>query len=228
MRGREPPTVASQTDAETRCQRRAGSCSRRRSRILSPFPTSWLGMRWSHACCQNGVWMRVFLGATAVVVLIVGGFWFALSLLAGPSLGQNTVDAFTKSANCVKNDPSLSSDRSDAARIATTGLRTLELRWNGIRAVALFATSSKAVTRAEARLATDLRRRAASTAEINNRLLSEDNVGLFYVNAVPTQAAEAAIGSCVYMIRSNRFASFFGLNFPHTERPSLPGAGRER
>jgi hypothetical protein len=170
--------------------------------------------------------MRVVLGAAGLVVLVVGGFWVALALLFSHS--QTSADAFTRSAACIGHDRSLAGDRTDAARFKTIGLRTLGLRWKGVRAVALFAESSDRVTRAEARMASNLRTQGVSTAEIGSRLLSEDNVGLVYVNRSPSQAAQAAVGRCVYLIRFNRIASFFGLYVsPHADRPFLPGAERE-
>jgi hypothetical protein len=170
--------------------------------------------------------MRTFLGAIAVVVLVVGGFWLALSQLVGST--HNASDAYTRSAACAGSDPSLSRDSADAARLATSGIRTLGLRWNALRAVALFATSSRVAREAEARLAAGLRTQGTSSAEIARRVFREGYVVLFYVSGPPTQAAEAAIGRCVYLIRPNRIASFFGLNITHTERPFLPGAERGR
>jgi hypothetical protein len=170
--------------------------------------------------------MRTFLGAIAVVVLVVGGSWFALSQLVGPA--HNGTDAYTRSAACAGSDPSLSRDSKDAARIATTWLSTLGLGWKGFRAVALFAKSSRIARQTEMRLAAGLRKQGASSTEIAGRVLRERYVVLFYVNASPTQAAEAAFGRCIYLIRANRFASFFGLNLTHTERPFLPGAERGR
>ncbi len=170
--------------------------------------------------------MRVFLGAIAVIVLVVGGFWFALSQLVGPS--RNDADAFTKSSNCAAADPSLARDRKDAARVTAPGLRALGLRWDGFRAVALFARSPRGARAEEARLAADLRTQGLSDAEIGRRVLREGYVVMLYVARPPTQAAEAALGRCIYLIRANRIASFFGVNITHTERPFLPGADRDR
>jgi hypothetical protein len=163
-----------------------------------------------------------------LVVLVVGGFWLALALLVSSS--QGSADAFTKSATCVRNDRSLAIDRTDAARFDASGLRTLGIRWNRVRAVALFddSLSAGSVTRAEARIASKLRSQGLSAVAIDTRLPSQDNVGLFYVNRSPSQAAQAAIGRCVYLIHFNRIASAFGLYIsPHAERPFLPGAERE-
>jgi hypothetical protein len=174
--------------------------------------------------------MRVYLGAAAVVVVVVGGFWAALALFfSQPKTGS--ADAFTRSATCVRDDRSLSIDRTDAARFDATGLRTLGLRWDRVRAVALFddSLSAGSVTRAEGRIASNLRSHGASAAEIQARLLSQDNVALFYVSGPPSQAAQAAIGRCVYLVHFNRIASALGLYIsPHAERPFLPGAERER
>jgi len=173
--------------------------------------------------------MRVYLAAAALVVVVVGGFWLVLALFFGkPQNGS--ADAFTRSAICVRNDRALSIDRTDSARFVTSGLRTLGLRWNGVRAVALFddSLSAGSVTRAEARITSSLRSRGVSAAEINRRLLSQDNIALFYVSGSPSQAAQAAIGRCVYLVHFNRIASFFGVYIsPHAERPFIPGAQRE-
>jgi hypothetical protein len=175
--------------------------------------------------------MRLLLGATAVVVLVVGGFWLVLALLFSHSpTGGSSGDGFALSATCVRDQRSLSLDRADAARFKTAGLRTLGLRWNGVRAVALFddALSGDSVGREEARIASSLRSQGVSAAEINARLLGQDNVALFYVSGSPSQAAQAAIGRCVYLVHFNRIASAVGLYIsPHAERPFLPGAERE-
>jgi hypothetical protein len=172
--------------------------------------------------------MRVYLAAAALVVVVVGGFWLVLALTFSGSHGGS--DAFTRSAVCARNDRSLAVDRADAVRFRTVGLRTLGLRWNGVRAVALFSDSLSAdpVTRAETRIDSGLRSQGVSAVDVAARLLHEDNVGLFYVNKSPSRAAQAAIGRCVYLIRFNRIASFFGLYIsPHARRPFLPGTERE-
>jgi hypothetical protein len=171
--------------------------------------------------------MRVYLGAAALVVLVVGGFWLALALFSSNSKSQSA-DAFTKSATCVRNDRSLGRDQADGTRFHIHGLRALGLSWDGARAVAFFADSPDPVRQTEARLASSLRSQGVSIAEIRNRLLQEDDVGLFYVDGSPSLAAQTAIGSCVYLIRYNRIASFFGLYLsPHARRPFLPGARRD-
>jgi hypothetical protein len=172
--------------------------------------------------------MRVFLGAALLVVVVVGGFWLALALFVGHSDGA--ADAFARSATCARHSRSLADDRADSTRFHAAGLRTLGLRWRGVRAVALFSDSLSPdpVTRVEARIASRLSSHGVSAAEIGTRLLHEDNVGLFYVNRAPSQAAQAAIGRCVYLIHFNRIASFFGLYVsPHARRPFLPGATRD-
>ena len=173
--------------------------------------------------------MRVYVGAAVVVVVVVGGFWLVLALTFGRSPTGNA-NAATRSARCVRHDPALATDPVDAARFKAAGLRTLGIRWKRVRAVALFDDSlpADAVTREEARITSSLRSRGASTTAITRRLLSQDNVALFYVNRPPSQAAEAAIGRCVYLVHFNRVASFVGLYLsPHAERPFLPGAERE-
>ena len=172
--------------------------------------------------------MRLYLGAGLLVALVVGGFWLVLAFTFGHS--KTGADAFTRSVACARADRSLAVDPADATRFRLPGLRTLGLRWNGVRAVALFADSLSpgAVRRVEARTVTNLRRRGASGAEIDGRVLREDNVGLVFVNTSPSQAAQAAIGRCVYLVHFNRIASFFGLYLaPHARRPFLPGAYRD-
>jgi hypothetical protein len=172
--------------------------------------------------------VRVLLAAVALVVVVVGAFWLALALLFSHSRAGANADAFARSAACLRDDRSLSGDRADAARLDTPGLRTLGLRWHGVRAVALFADSSALVTKVEARVASGLRNQHVSAVQVGGRLLSEDDVGLFYVSGSPSQAAQAAIGRCVFLIRFNRFASFFGVYVsPHADRPFLPGGERE-
>lgn len=172
--------------------------------------------------------MRTFLGAVAVVVLVVGIFFFVLSRLVGPSSAHGASGAYTKSTTCARNDPALSIDRKDAARFATSEERALGLAWHGFRAVALFAASSRIARTKETSLASGLSRQGVPSAEVSRRVLREGYVVMLYVSGSPTRAAEAALGRCVYLIRSNRIASFFGLDFPHTERPFVPGGEQGR
>jgi len=173
--------------------------------------------------------MRLYLGAAALVAVILGGAWLVLALTFGhPSAGN--ANAFVKSETCVRHDRALAADPQDAARFRTPGLHTLGIGWRGVRAVALFddSLSAGSVTRQEASIRSDLRSRGASATDVEDRLLYEDDVALFYLHRGPTAAARAAIGRCVYVVHFNRVASFFGLYIhPHSERPFLPGARRE-
>jgi hypothetical protein len=96
--------------------------------------------------------------------------------------------------------------------------------------VALFSDSLSpdSVDKADARIISSLRSKGISHAEITNRLLHQDNLSLYYLTGTPSQAAQAAIGGCVYLVHYNRIASALGLYLtPHAERPFLPGAHRE-
>ena len=174
--------------------------------------------------------MRLYLGAAAVVALILGGAWVLLALTLGhPPAGE--ASAFVESRRCVRHDRALVTDPADAARLRTAGVHTLGIAWRDVRAVALFddSISAGSVTRQEARIRSALRSRGASAADVESRLLNEDDVALYYLRGAPSQAAETAIGRCVYVVHFNRVASFFGLYVsPHSERPFLPGARRER
>jgi hypothetical protein len=89
--------------------------------------------------------------------------------------------------------------------------------------------SPDAVDRVDARISAALERRGMSAAQIESRLLHEDNLSLYYVSGPPSQAALATIGRCVYLVHYNRFASALGLYVsPRAERPFVPGARRER
>jgi hypothetical protein len=173
--------------------------------------------------------MRLYLGAAAVVALVLGGAWLLLAFFFGSLHGGQT--AYARSLTCLRRDGALAGDPSDARRFDGAGLHTLGLRWQGVRAVALFADSLSpdAVDRVDTRIVTGLERRGLSAAEIDSRLLHEDNLSLYYVSGPPSQAAEGAIGRCVYLVHYNRFASALGLYVsPHAERPFVPGARRER
>jgi hypothetical protein len=172
--------------------------------------------------------VRLYVGAAALVAVVLGGAWLLFALEFRRS--SPGADAFTKSAACVHRDPALAADRRDAVRYEASGLRTLGIRWSGIRAVALFddSLSADSVTKKEAEISAAMRRRGDSAHEIADRLQYQDNVALYYVNRSPTQPAEDAVGRCVYLVHYNRVASFFGLYFsPHAERPFLPGLRRE-
>jgi hypothetical protein len=173
--------------------------------------------------------MRVYLGAALLVVLIVGGAWLGFALTFSHSLGGGG-DAHTRSFTCARDDRSLVSDPVDAERFKASGLQTFGIRWKAVRAVALFSDSLSAdsVDKADARIISSLRSKEVSSAEITNRLLHQDNLSLYYVSGPPSQAAQAAIGRCVYLVHYNRIASALGLYIsPHAERPFLPGAHRE-
>jgi hypothetical protein len=173
--------------------------------------------------------MRLYLGAAAFVVLVVGGAWLALALLFGHSLNGGG-DAYTRSATCLHDDRALATDPTEAARFKTAGLQPLGLRWKQVQAVALFSDSLSpdSVDKADARILSSLRNKGVSPTEITNRLLHQDNLSLYYLNGPPSLAAQAAIGRCVYLVHYNRIASALGLYIsPHAERPFLPGAHRE-
>ncbi len=172
--------------------------------------------------------MRLYLGAAAFVVLVVGGAWLALVFLFGHL--QSDQDAYTRSATCVHNDRALASDPTEAARFQAPGLQPLGIRWKRVRAVALFSDSLSpdSVDKADARITSRLESHGVSQAEITNRLLHQDNLSLYYLTGTPSQAAQTAIGRCVYLVHYNRIASAVGLYIsPHAEQPFLPGAQRE-
>lgn len=173
--------------------------------------------------------MRLYLGAAAVVVIVLGGAWLVLSFAFGHLHGGQT--AYARSVTCLRGDRSLAGDPTDARRFASGGLHTLGLRWEHVRAVALFADSLSpdAVDRVDAQIVSNLRSRGASAAQIDARLLHEDNLSLYYLTGPPSQSAQAAIGRCVFLVHYNRIASALGLYIsPHAELPFLPGARRER
>jgi hypothetical protein len=173
--------------------------------------------------------MRLYLGAAAVVAIVLGGAWLGLAFFFGNVHGGQT--AYARSLACLHRDGALASDPAVARGFDSAGLHTLGLRWQHVRAVALFADSLSpdAVDRVDARIAAALERRGKSAAQIESRLLHEDNLSLYYVSGRPSQAALAAIGRCVYLVHYNRVASALGLYVsPHAERPFVPGARRER
>jgi hypothetical protein len=173
--------------------------------------------------------MRVYIGAAVLVAVVVGGAWLVLALTFGHSLNSGS-DAYTRSAACVRRDRVLASDPTDAVQFASTGLRPLGIRWNHVRAVALFADSLSpdSVDRADARIVSSLSSKGVSHAEIANRLLHEDNLSLYFLTGTPSEAAQEEIGRCVYLVHYNRIASAVGLYIsPHARRPFLPGARRD-
>jgi hypothetical protein len=181
--------------------------------------------RW---CLSTIERMRLYIGAALLVVLVVGGTWLVLALTFGHSLNSGS-DAYTRSATCVSHDRALAGDPTEAARFTSPGLRPLGIRWKHVRAVALFSDSLSpdSVDKADARIISSLRSKRVSPAEINSRLLHQDNLSLYYLTGPPSPAAQAAIGRCVYLVHYNRIASALGLYIsPHAERPFLPGARR--
>jgi hypothetical protein len=172
--------------------------------------------------------MRVYLFAAAFVVLVVGGAWLGLALFFGHLQGSQ--DAYARSATCVRNDRALASNATAASRFRGAGLQPLGIRWKTVEAVALFSDSLSpgSVDKVDTRIASSLRSKGVSDAQIANRLLHQDNLSLFYLTGIPSQAAQAAIGRCVYLVHYNRIASALGLYIsPHAEQPFLPGARRE-
>jgi hypothetical protein len=172
--------------------------------------------------------MRLYLGAAAVVALVVGGAWLVLAFAFGHLRGGQT--AYARSATCLRSDRSLAGDPGDAHRFESGGLHTLGIRWQQVRAVALFSDSLSpgAVDKVDTRIVSGLERKGVSSAQIDTRLLHEDNLSLYYLTGPPPQAAQAAIGRCVFLVHYNRIASALGLYIsPHAELPFLPGARRE-
>jgi hypothetical protein len=171
--------------------------------------------------------MRVFVIATAVVVAVVGGFWLVLAFAFSHSSGG--ADAVDRSTVCVRADPELASDPALAKAYRSSGLHALGIRWKGVKAVALFSDSLSpgSVDSADARIVAALERGGVSPSRIAARLFHEDNLSLYYATGVPSEAAQAAIGRCVYLVHYNRIASAFGLYVsPHARTPFLPGEHR--
>src|SRR5215467_9508162 len=136
--------------------------------------------------------MRLYVGAALLVVVVLGAAWLVLALGFGHSLGNGT-DAYTRSVACVRRDRSLVDDRAAAGRFRSSGLQPLAIRWDDVRAVALFSNSLSpdSVDRADTRITTGLRRRGLSAAEIAGRLLHQDNLSLYYLTGAPSRAAES-------------------------------------
>jgi hypothetical protein len=171
--------------------------------------------------------MKIWLAAALVVAVVLGGAWIALAFAFSHSSSRGE-DAYARSAACLRTDSALSADPADARRLRTPGVRTLGLRWNRVRAVALFSDSRDLARKAEERLAFGYHREGLAPAQIEQRLQIGGSSGLVYLTGAPTSAAEAAIGRCVYAIHYNRIARFFGLSiFPRVQRPFLPDGRRE-
>jgi hypothetical protein len=173
--------------------------------------------------------MRAYAIGLAVVGVVVGGAWIVLAFFFGHLGGSQ--DAYGRSLACVRSDHALARDPADAAHYRSPGLQTLGIRWKGVRAVALFSNSLSpdAVDKVDARITSGLQRGRLSPAQIDSRLLHQDNLTLYYLGAAPSTAAQSAIGRCVYLVHYNRIASALGLYInPHVELPFVPGARRER
>jgi hypothetical protein len=163
--------------------------------------------------------MRLWLGGAAVVAVVVGGAWLVLAVFFGHLSGGQT--AYARSAACLRRDRVLTADPADASRYAGPGLHALGIRWRNVRAVALFSDSLSpgSVDRADARIL---------AVAGHGPLLHDDNISLFYVTGPPTEAAQAAIGRCVYLVHYNRVASALGIYInPRARLPFLPGARRD-
>jgi hypothetical protein len=173
--------------------------------------------------------VRAYILAVVVVVVVLGGAWLVLALGFGHSLNSGS-DAYLRSATCVRHDRSLANDPAEATRYSSAGLQPLAIRWQGVRAVALFSDSLSpdSVDRADARIISRLASKGVSPPEISKRLLHQDNLSLYYLTGPPSPAAQKAIGNCVYLVHYNEIASALGLYIsPHAERPFLPGAHRD-
>jgi len=173
--------------------------------------------------------VRLYIGAAVLVGVVVGGAWLVLALTFSHSLDSGG-EAYTRSATCVRNDRGLTSDPGVASRFRSAGLQSLGIRWKSVEAVALFADSLSpaAVDKVDARITATLRSKGVSEPAIASRLLHQDNLSLYFLTGTPSLAAQAAVGTCVYLVHYNRIASALGLYIsPRAERPFLPGARRE-
>jgi hypothetical protein len=173
--------------------------------------------------------MRLYVGAGVLVVVVLGAAWLVLAFAFGHTFG--TSDAYARSAACLRRDPALSSDRALARMYRSSGLQPLGIRWGQVRAVGLFADSLSpdAVDKEDARIVAVLERQKLTPAAIDDRLLHQDNLTLYYPAGTPSIAAQKAIGRCVYLVHYNRIASALGFYIsPHAELPFLPGHRRER
>jgi hypothetical protein len=173
--------------------------------------------------------MRAYLIGLAVVGVVVGGAWIVLAFFFGRLSGSE--DAYGRSLACVRGDRALARDPADAARYRSAGLQALGIRWKSVRAVALFSDSLSpdSVDKEDARIVSSLQSRGFHAAQIDSRLLHQDNLTLYYPAGLPSTEAQSEIGRCVYLVHYNRIASALGLYIhPHAELPFVPGARRER
>jgi hypothetical protein len=173
--------------------------------------------------------MRAYVIGLAVVGVVVGGAWLVLAFLYGHLGGAE--NAYARSLACVRSDRALARDPAMTSPFRGPGLHTLGIRWNGVKAVALFSDSLSPgpVDKVDARIVSGLHREGVSSARIDRRLLHEDNLSLYYLGAAPSTAAQSAIGRCVYLVHYDRIASALGLYIhPRARLPFVPGAHRER
>ncbi|HST25103.1 MAG TPA: hypothetical protein VLJ76_03850 [Gaiellaceae bacterium] len=164
--------------------------------------------------------MRVALGAAALIVVVVGGFWLVLSQLVSGSFASEATNAYEKSVRCIRADPALTLDQADATKIAG-GRRAIGIRWKNARAVAIFAATPQDTGTVVERLAGRLQAENTTIPEIDLRLRRRGYAVLDYVSGRPGAAGIAALGRCIYVVRPNRIARFFGLNITHLARPFL-------
>jgi hypothetical protein len=172
--------------------------------------------------------VRLYVGAGLLVVVVLGAAWLVLAFAFGHTFGNS--DAYARSAACVRRDPALAVDRTVSRQYRSPGLQPLGIRWGRVRAVGLFADSLSpdAVDRLDARIVSGLKRENLTPVAIDQRLLHEDNLSLYYLTGA-SLAAQKAIGRCVYLVHYNRIASALGFYIsPHAELPFLPGRRRQR
>jgi hypothetical protein len=173
--------------------------------------------------------VRLYVGAGLLVVVVLGAAWLVLAFAFGHTFGSS--DAYARSAACVRRDHALASDPTVARAYRSSGLQPLGIRWGDVRAVGLFADtlSPGPVDTLDRRIVSSLERKGLTSTAVDQRLLHQDNLSLYYLTGAPSVQAQKAIGRCVYLVHYNRIASALGVYIsPHAELPFLPGHRRER
>jgi hypothetical protein len=133
-------------------------------------------------------------------------------------------------SNCADKSDSLSVDTDTSERLGRgLGFGRVIVLQRGSSTAAIFITPSESRARtAERELRKAVRQGAAqagaqvSQATINRRIFRRSDEVFVYGQGTPSRPTRAfvrAIGQCVYEIRNNRWASFFGLDMKEIGRP---------
>ena len=159
-----------------------------------------------------------FLGVPFVLLIVGVGVYFGL---VHPSWQSNSSESLSWSKNCVEHTSALEAHDAPSG-FEVSGVRALEIRKDGVRAVVLFTSSAATASEAARELTSSAIRAGATRERLKRQLETRGADVLLFANQPPSASDRRQIAKCVYEIRENRWGAWTGWNTKTIARPFVP------